>query len=67
MSPARPLTKARLTELMALRDKRKRAELGRYFVEGFHCVEEALLAAAPVEEILFAEGSAEVFAGKRIT
>jgi TrmH family RNA methyltransferase len=66
MPPARPLTKARLTELMALRDKRKRAELGRYFVEGFHCVEEALLAAAPVEEILFAEGAAEVFAGKRI-
>jgi TrmH family RNA methyltransferase len=51
---------------MDLRDKRKRAEAGRYFVEGFHVVEEALLAAAPVEEVLFAEGAATAFIGKRI-
>src|SRR5262245_8849986 len=66
MSPARALAKARMAELLSLRDKRKRQEAGRYLVEGFHVVEEALLASAPVEEVLFAEGAAEVPAGRRI-
>src|SRR5690349_14638972 len=66
MPRPRALTKARLTELMSLRDKRRRAEQGLYLVEGFHVVEEAFLAAAPVEEVLVGEGAAKSFVGGRI-
>jgi len=60
------LTKARLAELKGLRDKRRRLAAGRFLVEGFHCVEEALLAGAPVEEVLLGEGAAKSPVGGRI-
>ena len=67
MAPPPPVpSRARLASLRALRDKRKRAEEGRYLVEGFHVVEEALLAGAPVEEVLLGEGAGKSPAGERI-
>jgi TrmH family RNA methyltransferase len=66
MSAPPSLTKARLKELQSLRDKRRRLEAGRFLVEGFHIVEEALLAGAPVDEVLVGEGAAKSHAGGRI-
>src|SRR5258706_4216746 len=66
MPPPRALTQARIKELKALRDKRRRLEAGLYVVEGFHVVEEALLAAAPVVEVLVGEGAAKSHVGERI-
>ncbi len=67
MEPAPPpLTKARLGELKDLRDKRKRQAAGLHLVEGFHIVEEALLAGAPVEEILLGQGAGMTHVGARI-
>jgi TrmH family RNA methyltransferase len=66
MPPGGAITKARLSELKALRDKRRRAEAGRFLVEGFHVVEEAILAGAPVEEVLLGEGAAKSPAGTRV-
>jgi len=63
--PAAP-TKARIAEWKALRDKRRRQAAGRFLVEGFHAVEEALLAGAPVEELLLGEGAARSPAGQRL-
>jgi len=60
------MTKARLSDLRALRDKRKRQAAGRFLVEGFHVVEEALLAGAPVEEVLLGQGAGRTHAGARI-
>jgi TrmH family RNA methyltransferase len=65
--PAPPaLTKARVAELKALRDKKRRQAAGRYLVEGFHVVEEALAAGAPVEEVLLGEGASRSPAGQRV-
>jgi TrmH family RNA methyltransferase len=66
MPPPPALTKARLAELKGLRDKRRRQAAGRFLVEGFHVVEEALEAAAPVEEILLGEGASRSPAGQRV-
>ena len=63
--PAAP-TKARVAEWMALRDKRRRQAAGRFLIEGFHAVEEAFLAGAPVEELLLGEGAAKSFVGQRL-
>jgi TrmH family RNA methyltransferase len=63
--PAAP-TKARVAEWKALRDKRRRQAAGRFLVEGFHAVEEAFLAGAPVEELLLGEGAARAPAGQRL-
>lgn len=64
--PPLPLSKARYSDLRGLRDKRRRQAEGRFLIEGFHVVEEALLAAAPVEEVLLGQGAAKTFAGERI-
>jgi len=66
MKAAPTLTKARIAELKGLRDKRRRTAAGRFLVEGFHCVEEAVLAGAPVEEVLLSEGAVKSPAGARI-
>jgi TrmH family RNA methyltransferase len=67
MPPGPPaLTKARFSELRALLDRRRRQEAGRFLVEGYHGVEEALLAGAPVEEVVIGEGAGKSPAGGRI-
>jgi TrmH family RNA methyltransferase len=66
MPSPKPFTKARLSELKHLRDKRRRLESGLYLAEGFHVVEEALLSGAPVTEVLVGEGAAKSPAGGRI-
>ena len=63
---ASPLTKARIADLRGLRDKRRRLETGRFLVEGFHVLEEALRAGAPVEEVYLGEGAARAPAGLRV-
>jgi len=60
------LTRVRMADLKALGDKRKRLALGKYLVEGFHIVEEALLTGAPVEEVFLGEGAALSHVGRRI-
>ena len=66
MSPAPVVTRARLAELKALRDRRRRTAAGLFLVEGFHVVEEAILAGAPVEEVLLGEGAGRSPAGTRV-
>lgn len=66
MAPPSELTKARLADLRSLHDKRVRQETGRYLVEGFHVVEEALAAGATVEELLLGDGAAKSPAGLRV-
>jgi TrmH family RNA methyltransferase len=66
MPAEKAFTQARLKELKALRDKRRRLEAGLYLAEGFHIVEEALLSGAPVAEVLVGEGAAKSPAGGRI-
>ncbi len=63
---APPLTKARLAALKSLGGKRGRQEAGRFLVEGYHVVEEALRAGAAVEEVYVGEGAARSPAGQRI-
>ncbi len=64
-SPA-GLSRARLAELRGLRDKRRRQAAGRFLVEGYHIVEEALLAGAPVQEVLVGAGWAQSPGGERL-
>ena len=66
MGSAPAITKARLAELKALRDRRRRTAAGRFLVEGFHVVEEAILAGAPVEEVLLGEGALRTPVGERL-
>jgi TrmH family RNA methyltransferase len=64
--PVTPFSKAELGDLRGLLDKRRRAEAGRFLVEGFHCVEEALAGGAPVELVVVGEGAALSPAGGRV-
>jgi TrmH family RNA methyltransferase len=61
-----PLSRAELADLRALLDKRERAAQGRFLVEGFHGVEEALRNGAPVELVVIGEGASLAPAGARV-